>query len=94
MAFTAPFTIYRPIRATDGQGGFTESPGTGRTIYLTVRLHDNALQALVDKNEDVKTDDIIADDAGAHYRVGSWHFVPGTRGKQIDLSRMERPIAP
>ena len=87
-------TRYRPTKIADGEGGFTETLGTGLTIFGAWRIHENHVASTVDNSEDVLVSDILLSDDGAKYRVELATQIPGTSWMQLSLSRLERPIQP
>jgi len=93
MPLKFPVTRYRPTLASDNEGGFTETLGSGLTVYGSLPLHNNKIVFICDMHEDVIVGDVIvAEDA--RYRVADSERVMGTRQKRCGLDRVERPIVP
>jgi len=92
-----PIAKYRPVRTSDGQGGFTESLGRPRTIYGVVQVHAPIVKLIVDKNEDVKMEDMLNVTEGG---AAAWYHVSGRldnlggQWAQYKLEREDRPIVP
>ena len=93
MPFQSPITLYRPTKAPDGEGGWTETLAGAVVVYAALEEHDNKIAAVIEANEDVAAGDILDVD-NAQYRVIGLHHVAGTGWKKLDLERTERPINP
>jgi uncharacterized protein (DUF736 family) len=94
IPFSDPLTRYRPTPAQDGQGGWTETLGTGTTIYAALKFHENTTTATVDAFEDIAPGDIVATADAAQYRVSVVTQTPGARWKTLQLERRQRPVSP
>lgn len=94
MPLKHPVSRYRPTRAADGEGGFTETLGAATTIYGAIELHKNETVLICEQHDDIQTGDIIAAE-GANYRVTpKIERVMLSRMKRVGLERMEKPITP
>lgn len=93
MPLKFPVTHYRPTRASDNEGGFTETLGSGQTVYGSLPLHNSKIVFICDMHEDVIVGDLIVSE-NASYRVQGKERVMGTRHSRFELERVERPIVP
>lgn len=56
-----PMMVYRTVKTSDGQGGFSVVRGSGRTIWGAIEVYKNELRvAGVDVREAVEIGDEIA----------------------------------
>ena len=54
------FTLLRPTRTPDGQGGLLDSFTTAQLLYGYFRVHDDSVSIVgVDDGESVKVQDVI-----------------------------------
>lgn len=93
MPVKFPCSKYRPTRAADGEGGFTETLGSASTLYGATKTHNNRVLFICDMHEDVEVGDLIVIES-ARYRVADVERTQGTRQKQCGLERVDRPIVP
>jgi len=57
---TQPLAVYRAVRTSDGQGGYTESvPALVTTVWGTIEVYENETTIIIDSEEDVIVGDII-----------------------------------
>ena len=54
-----PFTKYRPTRTPIAGGKYSETLGTGVTLFGIWREHDENITLVVDAREDIEVGDII-----------------------------------
>ena len=99
MPLPYPLKRYRPTRVSDGEGGFTETLGTGAVIYGIIEANSNQTTALIELYEDVKMDDILGvtpeeTSTEALYRVKDMSRVLDTVWRQLQLECMDRPVSP
>lgn len=87
-----PVTVYRPVRASDGAGGFTEAMGDGRTVYGSLQIDESAVSMVIEASEDVARDDLVelceglAPVPGLH-RVVSRVLTPNRRFARLELRK-------
>jgi len=55
-----PIKRYRPTRARDGVGGFSEALGEATTIYGVVRVDESGTRMIFNLHTDVRPGDIVA----------------------------------
>jgi hypothetical protein len=99
MPLPYPMNRYRPTRAPDGDGGFTETLGTPAVVFGIVEANKSSTTALFDMYEDVKIGDILGvtpEEASAEalYRVKTSARVLDTTAKELSIERMDRPVSP
>lgn len=96
--FGYPVSRYRPLRAPDGEGGFSETLGIATTVYGVIEFHSDKTYLMIESFEDVLVGDIVgvSDDGRpeGRYRVTQSARLGATRWRKLALERMERPIAP
>jgi len=55
-----PFQRYRPVKVSDGEGGFTKSLGEAVVLYGNLEVQDEGVLITgVDAREDVRVEDIV-----------------------------------
>jgi len=54
-----PYTRYRPVKTSDGEGGFTDALADPKVIYGTVNVFNNATGMIVRESTNVKIKDIL-----------------------------------
>jgi len=68
MSFKAPFNKYRPVKTSDGEGGYTEALGTATTVWGLVKVWQNETHFVTDIENDIEIDDQIKLKSDALYR--------------------------
>lgn len=89
----------RPVRTTDGQGGFTENLSSKTTLYGYISvLDDGKTWLIVRRGSDVRSEDVVFapyGQADGDYRVSAG--MPRTIGGSMiayELKRDQMPIEP
>ena len=90
-----PVTRHRPIRVSDGQGGYNETLDDPVTLFGDWFIHENQVRFVVDFQEDVKINDIIENPLdGAIYRIIEGVRMSEAPYKTWAMERIEKPIHP
>jgi len=84
---------YRPARATDGAGGFTEAAGTPVDFYGAVQIHNGEPVLTFRHGGPLLPLDLIETD-GAFYRVLAILGPLGAPYRTATIERISRPIFP
>lgn len=85
-------TRYRPAKTADGEGGYTETLGTGVTVYGGMSIDDDEVTLVYPEAQDIVVNDIIAAPDGDDYRVMRLIGPTGASKARARLERIERPI--
>jgi len=94
MSLKTPFTLYRPTRASDGQGGTALTLGTGRTVWGIAEIHANEISVCaVSRYSEIKVEDIAVIEGG-NYKVMGITRNPVTGEMDLSLQKVDRPICP
>lgn len=95
MDFSYPLTRYRPTRAPDGAGGYTETLANAITIYGALHIHADKVTAIIDALEDVQVGDVLGvNESGAEvrYRITHTERMLTTIFRKLSLQKIDRPI--
>lgn len=97
-----PVALYTPIRVSDGQGGYVEAFGAGRTIWIDGPIPGEEVRSRVDSRTNVNQGDVIAissktylspvAESFEHYRVVRIDYLIGSIWKVLVLEKIDRPL--
>ncbi len=99
MPLPYPFNRYRPTRVPDGDGGFSETLGTATVLFGILEANKTQITMIVELYEDVKINDIVGiipEDTSTEtfYRVIDANRVLDTTKREVNLTRIDRPVSP
>ena len=86
-----PLTYYRPERAPDGEGGYTETMGDGQTVYGALEVHETRVTATVRASGPLQVADIL-EAGGACYEVVGFTEAGRSGYRAALLEKRDRPV--
>lgn len=92
--YNTEVSIYRPVRASDGEGGFTETLETPFIAWARFYEHQDQEFLVFDIGEDIKVGDIMApyaDSNPQYYRVTGMRYFSGKSESRIEMEKIDKP---